>query len=730
MLFLRLTAIAFFISIITIETKAELVGYWQFNDNDNKVAYDSSDNGYDGKFMGGARNVTDPERGSVLYVTDGGHVDCGNHPAFNITDKLTLAAWIKMDTPSSYGQIIYRLFHNQDIGWIKPWILYGIGMHASSQMPSGHINRNDDVVQIISTQALEMGTWHHIAMVSQVTSENTTRYDYYIDGVLNQTEFLPGTTAGAYDPKGHLYIGSQYEHISIYIDEAIVFDHALQEEEIHQLYLWGGTPFLSDSSRVFVEAAQKAEAMLQENKMEEVIDTLKKSTTEYENWVAQEPNKAALSQEYLANLYFLLAQAKETQEAQNTNEIASLYAKGIQKGRFLLSDNSPALLRLFRYVSPDEYKKVILYSIQNDYDYLKGMANYAGKVSKQDFESYIRFLESNLSIYHRWREENPLLEVAVENRLPEIYMALAQTKEAAQSPQEEIADAYSKTFKRSHHIYDTEQCQALLKLLKMESEAEYKKAIQFVLQKQEDSRNKIFRTVCTQLEEEKNWPPFQAFLDALFFSSETCCKGSIFVESCLQDPTNHWGRQYFSYLEEKPEIRFGRDWEMAKQYAAEGNYEQAAVLYQDLLKRSSEKDNRGELAFQRCKSLFYAGHYEEALTEMESFIRTYKGNHRNLVIETMLMQGSAYVQLDELDKAIEIFFQTVIEYPEIEDTPRICFLMGYCYMMQNKFEEADKSFTILIRNFPNDPYTAKAELCLVRMKQMNSEDPVISQRTN
>ena len=47
--------------------------------------------------MGDAKIVANGERGNVLDLDgDGDYVDCGNHPAFEITYEITVAAWVNI----------------------------------------------------------------------------------------------------------------------------------------------------------------------------------------------------------------------------------------------------------------------------------------------------------------------------------------------------------------------------------------------------------------------------------------------------------------------------------------------------------------------------------------------------------------------------------------------------------------------------------------------------------
>jgi tetratricopeptide (TPR) repeat protein len=713
-------ALIIFMCILIHTSQAELVGYWKFDEVNSKNAKDYSGHDFDGTLRGDACMVEDAERGGVLQVSGAGYVNCGNHAAFNITRELTLAAWIKLDKPSIWGKIISKPYNT--IGWDPPYAAYCIGMNSSEQTPQGYMYICSGRPEVITRQIIPPGEWHHISFVVRKTEPEKNVFEIYIDGVLQTSQEYIGVELGGHDPDTCLYIGSRREDLnetfSGYIDEVTVFSHSLSQKEVEILYQQGHVSFLPEPLQEIYISMQKAQSMIEKGKHQEVIPYLSKTIERYEKWKIENPDVFKTYIHHIfADIYFLLAQVKEETDTPK-EEIVSLYKRGIEPGWLTRSNQGPVLSWLNSHVTSKEYEDIIASLLEHNNDYLAGISEYAkDMIQRQQEERAVRFLEDNLAAYDHWREKHPYHEVVVDCRLPLAYYLLAQARLAAGTSETEQTQAYQNTCQIPVENYIKEQSQAFLWLLKNQHADEYTEIIRAFTRSKSDHSvcKEIIQNISQTLEEQKNWEAFQMFLDELFTQTEEPFKWAVFVESCLQDSTNRWGRQYFSYLEEKPEIRFGRDWEMAKQYAAEGNFEQAAALYQDLLKRSSEKGNRGELAFERCKSLFYAGHYEEALTEMESFILTYKGSHRNLVIETMLMQSNAYVQLDKLNKAIDVFYTMMTEFPEVKEMPQISFLMGYCYMMQNKNEAAAEAFQIVTQLYPNSDYSGKARLCLLRL---------------
>ena len=97
-----LTRVTLFISIIltlslgaNVGHAGSLVGYWSFDDIQGTVVPDQSGTGNDG-IINGAPLVIDGPFGTALQL-DGinDYVDCGNAESLNITEKLTISAWVK-----------------------------------------------------------------------------------------------------------------------------------------------------------------------------------------------------------------------------------------------------------------------------------------------------------------------------------------------------------------------------------------------------------------------------------------------------------------------------------------------------------------------------------------------------------------------------------------------------------------------------------------------------------
>jgi hypothetical protein len=78
-----------------VSNAGSLVGYWSFDDIQGTVVPDQSGNGNDGTINGAPLWIDGPFGKAVQLDGISDYVDCGNAESLNITDKLTISAWVK-----------------------------------------------------------------------------------------------------------------------------------------------------------------------------------------------------------------------------------------------------------------------------------------------------------------------------------------------------------------------------------------------------------------------------------------------------------------------------------------------------------------------------------------------------------------------------------------------------------------------------------------------------------
>jgi len=244
---------------LTSLSSAELVALYQFEDNAN----DSSGNNLHGKFVGQAKIVSDAVRGNVLSL-DGqdSYVDCGTAPAFNITSRITIACWVKVNKFDKNWQTIiakggdsYRLSR---AGSTNSSHFGCTGLKI--QWFDGNINVND-------------GKWHHIAGIY-----DGSMMCLYVDDVLDESRQTFGTIDTSSYP---LYIGASAQQagercFNGLIDDVAIFDHALNAEQVSQLYQHGAESVSSTQEDIWSQVRIAVSSMERgdETAAEAVIERL------------------------------------------------------------------------------------------------------------------------------------------------------------------------------------------------------------------------------------------------------------------------------------------------------------------------------------------------------------------------------------------------------------------------------------------------------------------------
>lgn len=199
---------------------AVLVGYWKLDNN----AQDSSGNGNNGTLSGNPIWTAAGKIGGALNL-DGvdDYVDCGNGASLNITDAVTLSAWIKPGDVGNgehnpfvaKGDQSYSLKHNT--ANTLEFFVYDAG--AWYAVNSAVLDSNFN------------GAWHHVA-----GTYDGAQLKLYVDGVLVASRLRTGAIAST---TFNVNIGRDAQNTTrLYkgqIDEVRIYHGALPRAEILKL---------------------------------------------------------------------------------------------------------------------------------------------------------------------------------------------------------------------------------------------------------------------------------------------------------------------------------------------------------------------------------------------------------------------------------------------------------------------------------------------------------------
>jgi hypothetical protein len=172
--------------LLTPQSQASLIGFWNFDETSGTTANDSSGSGINGT-LSSTGAAFDPGAGlgggGAVSLSSGGYVDMGNNYAFSGTQSFTVQAWI--DTTSSQGMVASRTYtQNQDgyfagVDVVDPSCVVTSSYTNKASVAVGNGNKGCSLFGPPSLTVVDDGQWHQIL----VTSGGGT-LSLYVDGAL------------------------------------------------------------------------------------------------------------------------------------------------------------------------------------------------------------------------------------------------------------------------------------------------------------------------------------------------------------------------------------------------------------------------------------------------------------------------------------------------------------------------------------------------------------------
>jgi hypothetical protein len=703
---------------------ADLVAHWRFDETSGTTAHDSSGNGYHAAAV----------EGTPIWDSNGRQGGCLNFDATygmsipteafeDINEAISISMWVNYH-PNQPDNATVLFQAGTDVNqkhsfivsvrtkWRDDELEFETGYEEESSETWGDAKLND-----------RAGRWDHYVFVTDTTE---SFQGIYHNGLRvaggSDSNPMPGIT------RAHIGLATDRVHDQqrARIDDVRIYNHGLSTEEVNQLYS------LRPKLMKLGEAVQKGEATLNQKGPREAMLFLENKLAEAEKWRQEDPAADTSSfKELLFDLNFLLAKAKQG-AGRPQRDVEAAYRRASKHGVPSRWRCSSVLLWLQENGKTAEHERIACSIDEKSLDYFmqEVIAKAERMIEGQRQHEAIGFLETNLAIYTTWKKKHPPDDVLVAPRLADAYFHLAKAREAVGAPKKDIAAAYGKAFGSSAiEVEDLgseqERAAALIWLVNNGFTDDYIRAVKSFSQARQitDNVEEIVESVCEDFESRKDWAAFEGLLDALFTAEKYPIEWATFVESCLSSEKNRWARKYFSHVDSKPRLKFGRDCGLAQKHLADEDFEEAAELYRQIINRCGPEDDKGFYQFQLCRSLFQAARPADALPQLDSFLANYHTSHPKFAREAVLMKARLYLLSRRLDEAL-VQFQTAAEYPDTEQACEAAFFMAYCTMLKGELAAATQALNAVAENYPETQWARRARLCLAHIKNIGAKETV------
>ncbi len=215
------------------DLNAGLVAYYPFDGN----AIDETGNGNDGIEYGGMSYISGVSGQAASFDGVDDFITVLDSPSLRLSNTdFTLSTWVyeKNRNPSYSDAILYKRGNGSLNGWI-----FSITGEINVVAPDGRVlyrvSSGTDPYAT-SQQGISLNNWHHVTLIYKNVSETI---EIYIDGVFDSI----ATNIPSPNPQtaNDLYIGKDSSDMYDYyfdgfIDDTRIYNRALSEEEIEELY--------------------------------------------------------------------------------------------------------------------------------------------------------------------------------------------------------------------------------------------------------------------------------------------------------------------------------------------------------------------------------------------------------------------------------------------------------------------------------------------------------------
>ncbi|MCK4735849.1 MAG: carboxypeptidase regulatory-like domain-containing protein, partial [Methanophagales archaeon] len=220
------------VNIVNAE-ETNLIGEWHFDEGTGGIVVDSSGNGNNGT-INGATWTTGKIDSALNFDGVDDYVDCGNDASLNITEAITIEAWVKPELLAGSGE-----WHGGTIvgAYDSNWHRYGINSYGVFY----RIYNGTDAWYKQKAYSFNTGTWYHVVVVGD--KANNKGY-WYVNGEEIGNESKTVWPIHTYCQLRYIGSTDANRFLNGTIDEVRIYNRALSADEIKADYqegITGGT---------------------------------------------------------------------------------------------------------------------------------------------------------------------------------------------------------------------------------------------------------------------------------------------------------------------------------------------------------------------------------------------------------------------------------------------------------------------------------------------------------
>ena len=304
-------------------------------------------------------------------------------------------------------------------------------------------------------------------------------------------------------------------------------------------------------------------------------------------------------------------------------------------------------------------------------------------IKEKKYDKAISLLENQIAEYKQWSRQNSHnIRISHKFLASDLHFLLAKTKEEAISPTRDVIASYEQVL--SPPLRPSHLVSALVWLAGNLPENIYISVVKKLFENHTEILEDA-RQISKFFELRGDWNAFKFYLDAGVSSVPNISSfaGST-AAGLLKNGT--YAKKFWAYCQANPactEYVIKILAIQAQDEIQQEKFMQAYEIYQILLHRYGDFiGNKTLYEFKLAQCLFQEGNYAQAISELDNFIQNYKSTNRNLVKQAMLMKGQSYIQLNDFNRAFDVFLTLMIDYPETKQAPEAHFYIGYCNLLQ------------------------------------------------